>query len=182
MRAAASRLPLLVVVLPLARAWLAGAAPKIACAARAHAFATAALPLPDADAPPEQVVFYCMDALKNNDEPSKDAGKRLNWELGSDMLRGIHKGALDNFLSWSNKSPVFSCMVDCERFTVDADSITLVPGTMTRGGLAKMKVVTIKDGRERSFLWTLQQQRMPPQRWLLYQVMAIDKAFEMTRG
>ena len=121
-----------------------------------------------------------MRGLQCNDDPTADAGKRLNWALGSDMVRAIHSGDEDRFLKWCNESPVFSCMVHCHAFQLSEP--TLIPGTMTRGALAKclVNVETDMDGGRRAFLWTLQQQRQPPERWLIYQVLAVDKAFEMT--
>ena len=156
------------------------------------------LELPTDDAAPEEVVQFCMDALKTNDDPSPDAGKWINWELGGDMIRSIHGGDPANFLKWSRRSPVYDCLVNCDDFYVDLDTLTHIPGTPTRGALCKVVVhVTpseaVVDGPRsvrgrigkppsRSFLWTMQQQRRPPRigAWLIYQVLAIDHAFELT--
>ena len=102
------------------------------------------------------------------------------------------------FIKWTRRSPVFDCLVACDSFYLDEDTITEIPGTPTRGALCKVVVhvqpreavvdgphsVRGRIGRppERAFLWTLQQQRRPPRigAWLLYQVLAIDKALELT--
>lgn len=156
------------------------------------------LVLPPDDTAPEEVVRMCMAALRDNDVPFRDAGKLYNWALGGDMLRAIHQGDPSNFLRWTLRSPVYDSMVRCESFNVESDTVEMIPGTPTRGALAKVvvrvtPVQAILDGphsvrgrvgkpRDRRFLWTMQQQRRPPRlgAWLIYQCLAIDKAHELT--
>ena len=155
------------------------------------------LPLPPDDATPYDVVAFCMQALQDNDDPRPDAGKWLNWALGGDMVRSIHRGDPLRFIEWTCNSPVFDCLVNCESYEIDVDTLTNIPGTQTRGALCKLVVhVTPSEavatkhsvrGRigkppRRSFLWTMQQQRRPPRMgaWLIYQVLAIDHAIELT--
>ena len=40
----------------------------------------------------------------------------------------------------------------------------------------------VREAPSRKFLWTLQQERRPPRQgaWLLYEVLAVDKAIEKT--
>ena len=156
------------------------------------------LALPPDDAAPEEVVRVCMAALRDNDVPFRDAGKLLNWELGGGMLRAIHQGDPRQFLRWTLRSPVYDCMVRCESFEVEADTVEVIAGTPTRGALAKVvvrvtPVEAVVEGphsvrgrvgkpRDRRFLWTMQQQRRPPRlgAWLIYQCLAVDKAHELT--
>lgn len=156
------------------------------------------LVLPADDAPPEEVVRACMDGLQHNDEPRADSGKLLCWATAGDMMRTIHGGDPAKFVRWTRRSPVFDCMVGCERFEIEADTVLLLPGTPTRGAMAKAVVLVapteaIVDGAhsvrgrigappERRFLWTMQQQRRPPRvgAWLIYEVLAIDHAFALT--
>ena len=48
--------------------------------------------LPPVETPPEQIVQYCMAALRDNDKPCPDAVMFINWALGGDMARTIHNG------------------------------------------------------------------------------------------
>ena len=154
------------------------------------------LPLPPNEAPPEVFVEYAMAALRKNDDPRPDTGKLTNWALGSDMVRGIHGGDPLQFLRWTRTSPVFDCMVDCESFELEMDTLSTIPGTPTRGAICKVVVrvtpreVTVDGphsvrGRigkppERRFRWTMQQQRRPPRigAWLIYEVLSMDHALD----
>lgn len=156
------------------------------------------LTLPPDDAAPEEVIAACMAALQKNNAPHADAGKLLNWALAGDMMRQVHQGDPGKFLSWARRSPVFDCLVNCEKFEVEASTVQVIPGTQTRGAMAKAIVAVtpceavVDDehsvrGRigkppDRKFLWTLQQERRPPRigAWLLYQVLAVDQAFQET--
>ena len=156
------------------------------------------LPQPPDDDPPEKVVEFCMNALQENDSPHPDTGKCINWVQGGDMVRSIHDGDLSKFLQWTRRSPVFDCLVDCESWSLDRDTLTLIPGTPTRGALSKVIVNVIPreatvDGPHavrgrigkppsRAFMWTMQQQRRPPRigAWHIYQLVAVDHAIELT--
>ena len=114
------------------------------------------------------------------------------------MVRSIRQGDPIKFLQWTRRSPVFDCLVDCESWTLDRDTLTVIPGTPTRGALCKVVVkvtpreVTVDGphsvrGRigkppDRAFMWTMQQQRRPPRigAWLIYQLLSIDHALELT--
>ena len=56
------------------------------------------------------------------------------------MVRSIHQGDPIKFLQWTRRSPVFDCLVDCESWTLDRDTLTVIPGTPTRGALCKVVV------------------------------------------
>ena len=71
----------------------------------------------------------------------------INWVLGGDMIRSIHNGDPEEFLSWTNRSPVFDCMVGCESFEVDLDTLTMIPGTPTRGDATGPAAPPVTDTR-----------------------------------
>eukprot|EP00962_Isochrysis_galbana_P027598 scaffold8679_cov121-Isochrysis_galbana.AAC.8 len=131
---------------------------------------------------PERVVELCLRGLQQQD---RRAGLQLNWQFASGMIRSIHRGEFEKFVTWSENSPVFGTMLGCDGFTLEMDTLLLIPGTPTRGDMAKLVVDIIPrraTSRPRRFLWTLQQERRPPLAgcWLVTQVIAIDKALELT--
>ncbi|KAL3892626.1 MAG: hypothetical protein SGPRY_014947, partial [Prymnesium sp.] len=54
---------------------------------------------------PLDVVALCMEALKHNNSPVPNAGKKLNWDFAGDMVRQIHAGNVSKFIHWSSNSP-----------------------------------------------------------------------------
>jgi len=133
---------------------------------------------------PEQVVEMCMRGLQQP-ERERRTGLQLNWDFASGMMRCIHRGDFDKFVKWSENSPVFGTMLGCDGFIILMDTLQKLPGTPTRGKMAKLVVDVIPysaTSSPRKFLWTLQQERRPPLVgcWLVTQVLAIDKALELT--
>eukprot|EP00967_Tisochrysis_lutea_P121248 scaffold199631_cov37-Tisochrysis_lutea.AAC.1 len=131
---------------------------------------------------PEEVVELCLRGLQ---QPDRRSGLHLNWDFASGMMRTIHRGDFERFVTWSENSPVFGTMLGCDGFTMEMDTLQLLPGTLTRGDMAKLVVDVIPSSpmlKPRKFLWTLQQERRPPLTgcWLVTQVLAIDKALELT--
>ena len=58
-----------------------------------------------------------------------------------------------------------------------------IPATQTRGALTTtMVTVQTNRGQERKFLWTLQQQRRPPDQgcWLVHECLYVENAIEQT--
>lgn len=127
------------------------------------------MPCPDPIYSDEAVVALCMNAMANNDAPIPDAGLRTYWNFSGDMCRAAVGGSLDAFLK-SARNPTFSQLVDHESWSGQLGN--RIPATQTRGALTTtMVTVQTNRGQERKFLWTLQQQRRPPDQgcWLVYE-------------
>ena len=154
---------------------------------RSTVLASASAPAPDPALSPVEIVEICQRALQKNDFPEVDAGRELNFAFAGDQLRAIWGGSMDEFVRWSKANPVFEYMVDCDDFEILEDTVETNEGTPTRGSLTKM-VVRVRNNDQpskkgaRDYLWTLQQERRPPMTgcWLLWQVIAVDKAHELT--
>ena len=154
---------------------------------RSTVLASASAPTPDPALSPVEIVDICQRALQKNDFPEVDAGRELNFAFAGDQLRAIWGGSMDEFVRWSKANPVFEYMVDCDDFEILEDTVETNEGTPTRGSLTKMVVRVRNDNQPskkgaRDYLWTLQQERRPPMAgcWLLWQVIAVDKAHELT--
>lgn len=145
--------------------------------------------LPEGPAPhltPHDVVICCMVALQENDlaecvmSRGVDWGRRYNWRFTCGMLRAKWRGDADGFVREARNNP--TGLASCEWFTTEEDTIAVMAATPTRGAICKMLVrVRPLDGMpmaERTFLWTLQQERRPPLAgcWLITQVLAMDRA------
>lgn len=97
------------------------------------------------------------------------------------MRRGFN-GDLDEFVRLANHN--LNGLANCDWFETEEETITNIAGTPTRGAIVKMIVsVRCRDAHPmptRKFLWTLHQERRPPQAgcWLVSSVLAVDAALE----
>ena len=144
---------------------------------------------PSARLTPHDVVISCMVALQENDNMDLvlnrglDWGRRFNWNFFGGMVRANWRGSVDEFCREARNNP--TGMAGCEWFNTVEETIAVIPGTQTRGATCKMVVdVRPLDGRpmkERKFLWTLEQERRPPQAgcWLISSVLAVDRAIDV---
>ena len=168
------------------------------------------VPQPDPIYSDEAVVALCMNALGRNDDPIPDAGLRTcrtlrrnqlqratrhrrdgldgvgltglisGWNFSSDMCRAAVGGSLADFLKYA-RNPTFAQLVDHESWSGKLGN--RIPATQTRGALATtMVTVQTNRGQERKFLWTLQQQRRPPDQgcWLVHECLYVENAIEQT--
>ena len=143
---------------------------------------------PSPDLSPHDVVVACMVALQESDVPEEverngvDWGHRYQWKFFNGMVRANWGGDVDEFVREEKNNP--NGLANCDWFETDEESISHIPGTPTRGAIAKMVVaVRCRDGvpmESRKFLWTLQQERRPPQTgcWLISSVLAMDRALD----
>lgn len=136
---------------------------------------------PDPSLAPEDVVRLCMEALARNDFPECNSGLATCYAFSNDMCRAAVGGSLEEFVKFA-RNPIFGSMVNHNSWR--ADPINLVGGgTPTRGAMATQLVHVISaNGQPRTFIWTLQQERRPPNAgaWLVWQCLARDKAIELT--
>ena len=147
--------------------------------------------LPEAPSPhlsPHDVVIACLVALQENDSleqvtrRGEDWGHRYSWTFLSGMARANWQGDVNGFVREAKNN--VNGLACCEWFETDEESIESIEGTPTRGTICKMVVtVRCKDGipmPSRQFLWTLEQERRPPQSgcWLISSVLAIDRALD----
>ena len=138
------------------------------------------VPQPDPIYSDEAVVALCMNALGRNDDPIPDAGLRTCWNFSSDMCRAAVGGSLADFLKYA-RNPTFAQLVDHESWSGKLGN--RIPATQTRGALTTtMVTVQTNRGQERKFLWTLQQQRRPPDQgcWLVHECLYVENAIEQT--
>lgn len=138
------------------------------------------VPQPDPIYSDEAVVALCMNALGRNDDPIPDAGLRTCWNFSSDMCRAAVGGSLADFLKYA-RNPTFAQLVDHESWSGKLGN--RIPATQTRGALTtNMVTVQTNRGQERKFLWTLQQQRRPPDQgcWLVHECLYVENAIEQT--
>ena len=129
-----------------------------------------------------------VTALQYNDDGAEmiragaEWGHKYNWAFFGGMVRANWQGDVDEYISECRNNP--SGLTNCEWFETEEDTITTIGATQTRGAICKMVVhVRCRDAMpmaERKFLWTLQQERRPPQSgcWLISSVLAIDRALE----
>jgi hypothetical protein len=146
-----------------------------------RATAPVAVAHPDPKLSPEDVVRTCMDALQRNDFPEINSGLATCYAFSNDMCRAAVGASVEDFCKYA-RNPVFQTMVNSDRW--DAAPVSIVgSATPTRGAMATQMVhVTSKEGMRRSFLWTLQQERRPPNAgaWLVWQCLAKDMAICLT--
>ena len=94
---------------------------------------------------------------------------------------GHHAPALSRVKADDLRRP-YGCTLCSLWFETEEETISVIAATPTRGAICKMVVhVRCRDGRpmpSRKFLWTLQQERRPPQVgcWLISSVLALDRA------
>eukprot|EP00986_Skeletonema_menzelii_P016137 scaffold13801_cov160-Skeletonema_menzelii.AAC.4 len=135
------------------------------------------LSLNTADATARDVVVACMDGLLNNDKPWANAGLELCWDYSSDRNRAAQGGSFVEFVTYAS-NPTFSTMVDAKEYSIENVG-SYIPGTNTRGAMQTVlvKVQSLK-GEERSFLWTMAQERRPPRQgmWLVHECINLENA------
>ena len=96
------------------------------------------------------------------------------------MCRAAVGGSLADFLKYA-RNPTFAQLVDHESWSGKLGN--RIPATQTRGALTtNMVTVQTNHGQERKFLWTLQQQRRPPDQgcWLVHECLYVENAIEQT--
>ena len=102
------------------------------------------------------------------------------FDFHSDMCRAAVGGSLADFLKYA-RNPTFAQLVDHESWSGKLGN--RIPATQTRGALTTtMVTVQTNRGQERKFLWTLQQQRRPPDQgcWLVHECLYVENAIEQT--
>mmetsp|Transcript_2708 Transcript_2708/g.4209 ORF Transcript_2708/g.4209 Transcript_2708/m.4209 type:complete len:192 (+) Transcript_2708:49-624(+) len=128
-------------------------------------------PLSADDVTARDVVVACMDGLLNNDTPWANSGLEICWDYSSDRNRAAQGGSFDEFISYAS-NPTFSTMVNAKEYSIENVG-AYIKGTNTRGAMQTVlvKVQPLK-GEERSFLWTMAQERRPPRQglWLFTNV------------
>ena len=98
------------------------------------------------------------------------------------MVRANWNGDVDEFVREEKHNP--NGLANCDWWETEEESFTLIAATPTRGSICKCVVaVKCRDAipmAERRFLWTLQQERRPPQQgvWLIANVLAMDRAMD----
>jgi len=162
------------------------------------------IPQPDPELRAEEVVALCMDMLKDNDDPTRDAGLEVCYNFSSDRCRAANGGTLKDFIRFSN-NPTFQSLVDSLGWTTISIG-SEIPGTPTRGAM-KTVLVAVRPRRRslegdegagnddhdddddddaaglgRRFLWTMQKERRPPRAgcWLVHECIAVDEAYAQT--
>ena len=145
------------------------------------------------------------ERLGRNDDPiptrawDVELERLIVWKSRSE---GRHRAAARENTSW--RAPKFDFHAMCRaavglrisevreksdvRAPVDHESWSgklgnRIPATQTRGALATtMVTVQTNRGQERKFLWTLQQQRRPPDQgcWLVHECLYVENAIEQT--
>ncbi|KAG8467267.1 hypothetical protein KFE25_000583 [Diacronema lutheri] len=123
-----------------------------------------------------------MDSLARNNFPEVDSGLATCFAFSNDMCRAAVGASLDEFVKFA-RNPIFGSMVNCESWRAEPVNLVGNGGTPTRGAMATQLVHVVSlSGRTRTFIWTLQQERRPPNAgsWLVWQCLAKDKAIELT--
>ena len=139
------------------------------------------LPQPSPELSAEDIVHICMDSLAKNDEPRANAGLEVCFDFSSDRCRAALGGSLENFINFAS-NPIFASMVNAKEWNVVSVG-PVIAGSQTRGAM-KTVLIDLKpeSGRDRRFLWTMQQERRPPRQgcWLVHECIFVENAFAMT--
>ena len=139
------------------------------------------LPQPSPELSAEDIVHICMDSLAKNDEPRANAGLEVCFDFSSDRCRAALGGSLENFINFAS-NPIFASMVNAKEWNVVSVG-PVIAGSQTRGAM-KTVLIDLKpeSGRDRRFLWTLQQERRPPRQgcWIVHECIFVENAFAMT--
>lgn len=139
------------------------------------------VPFPHRDFTAPEVVQMCMDTLSHNNEPYANAGLECCFNFSTDRCRAAQGGSLEMFVRHA-ANPVFASMVNAQEWQVLSTG-PLIQGTPTRGAMQTVLVnVQPQQGKERRFLWTLQQERRPPRQdcWLVWECLSVENAFSHT--
>ncbi|KAK1736587.1 hypothetical protein QTG54_012609 [Skeletonema marinoi] len=134
-------------------------------------------PLSAANVTARDVVVACMDGLLNNDTPWANSGLEICWDYSSDRNRAAQGGSFDEFITYAS-NPTFSTMVNAKEFSIENVG-AYIKGTNTRGAMQTVLVkVQPLQGEERSFLWTMAQERRPPRQglWLVHECINLENA------
>ena len=139
------------------------------------------LPEPTPDLSAEDAVRICMGCLLTNDEPKANAGLEVCFNFSSDRCRAALGGSLENFILYAS-NPTFGSMINAKEWT-KAKVGPIIAGTNTRGAMQTV-LVDLKpaSGRDRRFLWTMQQERRPPNQgcWLVHECIYVENAYSLT--
>lgn len=139
------------------------------------------LPEPTPDLSAEDVVQICMDCLLSNDEPKANAGLEVCFNFSSDRCRAALGGSLEEFIAYAS-NPTFGSMINANEWT-KAKVGPFIAGTNTRGAMQTV-LVDLKpaSGRDRRFLWTMQQEHRPPRQgcWLVHECIYVENAYSLT--
>jgi len=139
------------------------------------------LPQPSPDLSAEQIVQICMDSLAKNEEPKANAGLEVCFSFSSDRCRAALGGSLENFINFAS-NPIFASMVNAKEWT-KVNVGPVISGSQTRGAMQTVLIdLKPESGRDRRFLWTMQQERRPPRQgcWLVHECIFVENAFALT--
>ena len=139
------------------------------------------LPQPTPELSAEDIVNTCMDSLMSNDDPRANAGLEVCFNFSSDRCRASLGGSLENFIEFAS-NPIFASMVNAKEWT-KVKIGPIIAGSQTRGAMQTVLVdLKPESGRDRRFLWTLQQERRPPRQgcWLVHECIFVENAFALT--
>jgi hypothetical protein len=139
------------------------------------------LPQPSPELSAEDIVDTCMDSLMRNDEPKANSGLEVCFNFSSDRCRAALGGNLENFIAFAS-NPIFASMVNAKKWT-KVKVGPVIAGSQTRGAMQTVLVdLKPEKGRDRRFLWTMQQERRPPRQgcWLVHECIFVENAFALT--
>lgn len=139
------------------------------------------LPQPTPELSAEDIVDTCMDSLMTNDDPKANAGLEVCFNFSSDRCRASLGGSLEKFIEFAS-NPIFASMVNAKEWT-KVKVGPIITGSQTRGAMQTVLVdLKPESGRDRRFLWTLQQERRPPRQgcWLVHECIFVENAFAQT--
>lgn len=139
------------------------------------------LPQPNPELSAVDIVDTCMDSLMRNDDPRANAGLEVCFNFSSDRCRASLGGSLENFIEFAS-NPIFASMVNAKEWG-KVKIGPIIAGSQTRGAMQTVLVdLKPESGRDRRFLWTLQQERRPPRQgcWLVHECIFVENAFALT--
>jgi hypothetical protein len=154
------------------------------------------LPNPNTDWSAQDVVQGCMDTLIH--DPIQ--GLEVCFAFSSDRCRSAIGGSLDKFNEYAN-NPVFQYLVHCDEYKIVRVG-PIITSTPTRGAMQTCLIEAIHKVQQqqstddennnenseittsssRKFLWTLQQERRPPNQgcWMVHEVLFVNNAYMQT--
>ncbi|KAL7531159.1 hypothetical protein ACHAXR_003877 [Thalassiosira sp. AJA248-18] len=125
----------------------------------------------------QDAVTTCMDALLQNDVPKENAGLEVCFNFSSDRCRAAFGGSLEDFILHAS-NPTFGSMTNANEYSVLSVG-PVIAASMTRGAMQTVSIkVTPAKGNDRTFLWTMQQERRPPRQglWLVHECIFVENA------
>ena len=90
-------------------------------------------------------------------------------------------GDLDAFIAYAH-NPSFGSMTSAKSYSVLSVG-AVIAGSATRGAMQTVLVrITPAKGGDRTYLWTMQQERRPPRQglWLVHECVFVENAFALT--